>query len=325
MRKGSSRAPDADMRHFAQRMSERVTMVWRNLFHKSTRRDEPESPAPDREPAMPTRDVPPHLAQAIEKRSGESGMGPPQDPGQRKLVGLRRQRVVILFDIEQGELAASPDNPWTQRIALLTEAMTGVADDLVAANTIEPGPYHAVPETPIAIGAIDSGDAASVELAVGNQRFLYSEDQDWAERGHQIARSELVRRTGDVDALLPGDTPADLRDDLRAHLSDSLFVMASDLRDRTLDGDPMPTNPSLADHAAPCPVCGNWTDWRGTCQACARRNARLMELKREEGRLLDERAREAEERRQLVEGMPLARKRLRDVEADLARLGETAQ
>lgn len=297
-------------------------MVWRKLFHKSAGKDEPEATPPEVSPASPDRGVPAHLAQAIEKRSGSSG--PALDPAQRKLAGLRRQRLAILFDIEQGELAASPDNPWTQRIALLTEAMTGVGNDLIDAAAIVPGPYHRVPPTPIAIGAIDSGDAPSVEFAIGDNRFTYTEDQDWAERGHQIARTELVRRTGNVDALVPGDMPAALRDDLRAHLADSLFVMASDLRDRALDGEPMPFNPTLADHAAPCPVCGGWTDWRGTCQTCARRNARLMELKREEGRLLDERAQEAEERRRLVEGMPLARKRLRDVDTDLARLGEMA-
>lgn len=300
-------------------------MVWRNLFRKPTREDEPEAQPAARQPSPPVRDIPPHLAQAIEKRSNSGQPGAAQDPQQRKLAGLQRKRVAILFDIEQGELAASPDNSWTQRIALLTEAMVNVSDDLRGANAIEPGPYHPVPPAPITIGAISTGDAASVEFAVGEQQFSFSEDQDWAERGHQMSRSELVRRSGDVNALVPVDTPEDLRHDLRTHLSDSLFVMASDLRDRALDGDPMPPNPTLADHAAPCPVCGGWTDWRATCQTCARRNARAMELKREEGRLLDERSREAEERRRLVEGIPLAWKRLRDVDADLVRLGEAPQ
>ncbi len=297
-------------------------MVWRKVFSKSTSERDAEGNPAESHPAAPNREVPPHLAQTIEKRSAG---GPPsnQDPEQRKLAGLRRRRVAILFDIEQGELAASPDNPWTQRTDLLGEAMTNVTDDLVEASKVEPGPCHPVPAIPIAIGAIESGDAASVEFTVGNNPFLYSEDPDWAERGHQIARGELVRRSGDVDVLVPADTPEDLREPLRAHLGDSLFVMASDLRDRVLDGEPLPANPTLAGHAAPCPICGGWTDWRGTCQNCARRNARIMELKREEGRLLDERSREAEERRRLIEGLPLARKRLRDVETDLARLGET--
>ncbi|HYJ13121.1 MAG TPA: hypothetical protein VEW66_06000, partial [Thermomicrobiales bacterium] len=65
-----------------------------------------------------------------------------------------------------------------------------------------------------------------------------------------------------------------------------------------------------------------WTDWRGTCQACAQRQASLASLRREATRLLDERTVEAEERHKLIDGLPLARRRLRDVDADLVRLGE---
>jgi hypothetical protein len=299
-------------------------MTWRNFFKKTAENDEPDAaPAASASPApATTRTIPPHLAQAIARRSAETTGAQDADPQQRKLAGLRRQRLAILFDIEQGELAMSPDNPWTQRIDLLTEAMLTVTDDLQGVSKIIPGPYFPLPATPVTIGAIDTNDPAVVEFAVGDQKFHYSEDVDWAERGHQITRSELVRRSGDVDALVPETVPDTLRDPLREHLGESLFVFASDLRDRVLDGEPLPSNPNLSDLAPPCPVCGGWTDWRGTCQNCARRTASIMALKREEGRLLDERAREAEERHRLVEGLPLARKRLRDVETDLARLGD---
>jgi hypothetical protein len=294
-------------------------MVWRNFFRKSTGQDEGEAHAetPGR---PPERTIPAHVAAALGERQQRQ---PADDPHQRRIVALKRKRRAILYDIEQGELAASPGNPWQERIELLTEAMAGVGDDLTTARNVEPGPYHPVPATPISIGAIDTGNTVAVEFSIGDNRFTYSEDPDWAERGHQLARTELMRRTGDVEPLVPFDTPAAMRDDLRAHLADSFFVFASDLRDRTLDDEPLPEAPTLADLAAPCPDCGGWTDWRGTCQACARRNARIAELKREEGRLLDERASEAEERRRLVEGVPLARKRLRDVESDLADAGES--
>ncbi len=298
-------------------------MAWRNIFKKTVEQDEPESNTVETPGRPVTRTIPPHLAQVIAKRSPGEADKRPQDPQQRKLAGLRRQRLAILFDIEQGELAASPDNPWSNRIGLLTEALATVADDLKATSDITPGPYAPLPETPIRIGTITTDDAAVVEFTVGDQRFQYSEDVDWAERGHQIARTELVRRAGEVEPLIPTSTPDGLRDALHEHLEDSLFVLASDLRDRSLDGEALPLNPNLADLAAPCPVCGGWSDWRGTCQNCARRNAAQMVLKREEARLLDERAREAEERHRLVEGLPLARKRLRDVEADLVRLGDS--
>ena len=95
-------------------------------------------------------------------------------------------------------------------------------------------------------------------------------------------------------------------------------MFASDLRDRTLDGEPVPAAATLADLARPCPQCGGWTDWRGTCQACASRAAAAASLKREERRLLDERAAEAEEQHRVAERLPLARRRLRDLDAQIA-------
>lgn len=296
-------------------------MVWRKLFGGSTESDSDKIASGDES----RRTMPPHLAQAIERRSVEGARQSPEDPVQHKLAGLRRQRHAILFDIEQAELAASPDNPWTNRITLLGEAMQTVRDDLAIASRVVPGPFHPVPATPIAVEAIDEGDVATVAFTGGDERFVYADDPDWAERGHQIARTELVRQLGSVDKLVPGDTPTDLCEALGNHLSDSLFVFASDLRDRSLDGEPLPVSPTLADLATPCPVCGGWMDWRGTCQICARRDAEAMALKREEMRLLDERTREAEERNRIVEGLSLARTRLRNVEADLARLGEPVE
>jgi len=296
-------------------------MVWRKLFGGTTESDsgKPETVDESR------RAIPSHLAQAIERRSGEGDRQSPGDPVQRKLAALRRQRQAILFDIEQGELADTPDNPWTSRITLLGEAMQTVTDDLAIASRVALGPFHPVPATQIAIEAIDEGDVATVAFTVGSERFVYADDPDWAERGHQIARTELVRQSGSVDTLIPSDTPTDLRAALGEHYSDSLFVFATNLRDRSLDGEPLPESPTLTDLARPCPVCGGWMDWRGTCQTCARRNAEAMALKREEVRLLDERAREAEDRARIVEGLSLARTRLRNVEADLARLGETVE
>ena len=303
-------------------------MVWKRLFGKPETPESPASaePAGDQTPAAPgtpvmpaTRDVPPHLAQVIERR--DPSLAPQRSPEQRKIEGLRRQRMAILFDIEQGEAAAAPDNPWTQRMALLTEAMTTVDQDIAAASVIEPGPYIPLPATPITIAEVTVNDVATVTFSVGGEQFIYSEDPDWADRSRTITRGDLLRRTGSVASLVPADTPSGLGTPLREHLAESFFVFATDLRDRTLDGEPLPTDVTLADLARPCPVCGGWTDWRGTCQACAQRNASLTALRREATRLLDERNVEAEERHKLIEGLPLARRRLRDTESELERLG----
>lgn len=93
-----------------------------------------------------------------------------------------------------------------------------------------------------------------------------------------------------------------------------------------LDGEPLPERITLEELAKPCPKCGGWTDWRGICQACAQRTAATAELKREELRLLDERAAEAEERHRLIERVPLARRRLRDIHNEIASLaGDTGE
>ncbi len=302
-------------------------MVWKSLFKKAeTTAQEPvelsENPAAPASQQLPgaSRNVPPHLAQVIERRNADNTDARQLSPEQRRLERLRRQRTAILFDIEQGELAVSPENPWLDRIALLGEAMDTVSQDARAAQQVTPGLFSPLPPDPITIDTVeDDGEIATVAFTVGGESFRYAEEPDWADRSRVVTRGELQRKQGNPAALIPSAVPETLRDALDDHLTGSLFVFASELRDNMLDGEAQPDNPRLSDLASPCPVCGGWTDWRRTCQNCARRNARLMELKREETRLLDERAREAEERRRLMEGLPLARKRLRDVDAEIQR------
>src|SRR5699024_302192 len=114
------------------------------------------------------------------------------------------------------------------------------------------------------------------------------------------------RVQGEPETIMPDDAPAELRDALLHHLDLSLFVLATVLRDRTLDDEPLPDLLSLADLARPCPTCGGWTDYRGRCQTCARRKLRLQELFRERDRLLNKRAAEVEEQHRIVERLPLA-------------------
>jgi len=273
-------------------------MIWRHLIRKPR----PVSPAP----AAQDRPEPPPSTRS------------PHD--ERRLAGLMRQRQAILFDIEQGESAASPDNPWAVRIALLGDAIGTVTTDLAADSAVTPGPWHPVPPSPVMIERLEAGDLATVVLDVAGERFAYAEEPDWAERGHQIARPELTCRSGDATPLVPPDTPGELRVPLREHLASSLLVLVTDLRDRSLEGETLPDAITLADLARPCPTCGGWTDWRGTCQACAQRQAAINRLRREESRLFDERNGEIEQRHKLVEGLPLARRRLKDIDTEISRV-----
>jgi hypothetical protein len=237
-----------------------------------------------------------------------------------KLARLERSRLAAIYDVEQGELAASPDNPWRERIDLLTQAMKTVEEDRARLRIIEPSPFFPLPASPITGIAVETDPVADVSFQVGGQHFHYEEDRDWAERGHQLTHTELRRLTGAVSALLPADVPAELRDPLLAHLDESLFVFASDMRDRTLDQIALPDQPLLTDLAQPCPVCGGWTDWQGRCQACRNREVAMQALKREENRLLSERSQEAEERHRLAERLPIALRRLKDIEVEIEAL-----
>lgn len=311
-------------------------MVWRRLFgHQPEPEDDRDSdteqrpaeePSPSAEappgvnPRRPSgeRRLPPHLAEHFGKR--ERPTGGVADL-KRRLTTMKGRRTPALYDIEQGELATAEDNPWKQRIALLSESLETVEADRTEAAVIAPGPYHPVPATPITDISIPfENDVATVLFTVGDRQFVYEEPLDWAERGHQIARTELIRAKGEPALLVPEDTPPDMRDELHRHLEHSLFVLATELRDRALDEEQLPENLTLADLAKPCPECGGWTDFRGGCQYCARRKIRLQDLFRERDRLLDERASEMEEQHRLAERLPLARRRLADVEREIEEL-----
>jgi hypothetical protein len=294
-------------------------MVWRRLFQQD---DDPEQrddtaaePRPD-EPAH--RAVPPHIAQHLNIQPRRTGSAVDL---RRRHARLQNQLEQTRYDIAQGELALEDDNPWKQRIALLTETMETVEADRERAEQVEPGPYWPVPPTPITDAAVTiDRDVATVRYTVGSERFIYEEPLDWAERGHQIARTELRRVEGDPARAMPPDVPAELRDALLHHLDQSLFVFATVLRDRQLEEEPLPDGVTLADLAKPCRTCGGWTDYRGRCQACARRKMRLQDLFQERGRLLNERAAEIEEQHRMAERLPLARRRLHDLEAEIANL-----
>jgi hypothetical protein len=286
-------------------------MPWKHLFKRSnTDSDPPPEPTTTRPPS-PT--LPPHMQRIVGERQRPDSAKP---DAKTRLARLERNLMAAQFDIDQGELAIAPDNPWQQRMTLLTEAMRTVAEDVERARIVAPQPWVSLPATPIRITSVQADAPAEVVLAIGNEDFRYAEDRDWAERGHQMTQGELKLREGSIAHVVP---QSDLAETIHRHLEESLFVFATDLRDRILDGEVLP-DATLADLAKPCPVCGGFTDWKGRCQACRARNARMHELRREEDRLLSERGREAEEQHRLAERLPIARRRYRDIETEIAQV-----
>jgi hypothetical protein len=245
----------------------------------------------------------------------------PDGQGQaRRLAELRRRRQEALFDVEQGELAEAPDNPWAERIDPLSGALAAIEADrqrLDARPTMTP---LALPAMPMDFVVARNDEQIEVDFGIEGERFRYAEETDWDERGGPTVRGDLRRQAGDPAELLPPDLPPDRRGALLNHLDGSLDVFATDLRDRVLAGAPMPDRPTLADLAQPCPRCGGWRDWLGRCPECARRDMRRRKLRQEGQRLERERAAEAEERHRLVDRLPVARRRLALIEAELAGL-----
>jgi hypothetical protein len=239
---------------------------------------------------------------------------------QPRLDQLLKRRDLIAFDVERAKAAHRPENPWRERIDLLDESLAMIEADLATLAALSPLTTFALPETPITEVMATVDDVASVRFAIGDERFLFEEETDWSERGGPVVRGELHQRGGDGAELVPASTPDERRHALARHLQDSVVVLATDLRDRALDGEAMPADATLADLANPCPVCGGWRDWRGTCALCAERSYQRQQLTAEAVRLAKDRDVEENDRHKWAERLAVTRRRLTEVDAEIASL-----
>lgn len=266
-----------------------------------------------------TRKLPPHMQKIVEERS--RNIDNDQSPNESRRTALERRRIAIQFDIDQGELALSPENPWTHRIELLSEALANVENELASIRTVEEQSYYPLPPTPISDVEVSESEPYQVSFRVGDEGFRWVERLDWIERGGILAQPEFVQEHGDAANLLPPDTPAELEESLTAHLRESVMAFAVVLRDAQLAEEPIPTDVTLADLAPKCPVCGGWMDFNRTCNTCAVRKVNEQNLFQERQHLMKERSTEAEERHRLGERLPLALRRMEDLDRQIADLG----
>jgi hypothetical protein len=246
---------------------------------------------------------------------------PAADPAmQSRLDALRQRRDMAAYDLERAMAARQPENPWRERMELLDRSLATIEDDLRTLDETAPLPPISLPETPITEIEVRLEEPVSVAFTIGPERFRWEEEIDWDQRGGPVVRGQIVQRSGNAAVLVPPEVPTERREELERHLAESASVFALDLRDRALDGEPLPKRPTLADLARPCPECGDWLDWRGHCDACATRAYRRHTLRAEAARLAQERDDEEEDRYKWSERFPVARKRLADLDADIARL-----
>ncbi len=260
--------------------------------------------------------LPPHLQRAFADRT-RSIDDASTDEASRS-AALQRRRLAIQFDIDQGELAQEPDNPWTHRIELLTEALANVEEELRGVRIVERSHHVAVPSVPVTHVRVSEEEPYEVRFMIGDQEFVWQEKLDWIERGGLLAQPVLEQTSGDATALAAFVPDSEEHDALAAHLRDSVTAYAIGLRDARLNEAGLPPVQSLADLAAPCPTCGMWTDWRGHCNACAARLVQQQALLNERQHLMKERSAEAEERHRLAERLPLALRRMADLEREIA-------
>lgn len=277
-------------------------MVWKRLFGKTEAPVEttPPPPQPD--------------ASGIVRRQR-----PAADPAmQQRLDTLRRRREMAAYDLERAESARQPENAWRERIALLDHSLATIETDLQALDAIPPLAPFALPETPLTGVAVSLEEPVSITFSIGPEHFRWEEEIDWDQRGGPVVRGQLRQRSGDVAAILPADVPPARREDLLRHLAESVNVLAVDLRDRALEGEALPSRITLADLARPCPVCGDWLDWRGHSSTCAQRAWQRQNLRQEAARLEKEREELEEDRYKWSERLTVARKRFADIEAEIA-------
>ena len=276
-------------------------------------------------PETPRSEPVPAETYRIPPRKDAIAITPNLDPEQAsRLRRLRQRRASVLYDVERAEEATQPDNPWDQRVKLIDEAIVSVETDLKAIDADRRPPGPALPPIPIENIDVVLDSPPSVSFSIDDQLFHYEEDLDWAERGNQIARSDLIARTGDPGALIPEIVTGEDRARLFDHLTDSLFVFATALRDAAVENQPLPDHPTLADLAKPSAEHGDWLDWSGDSPDKKRRDLRRAEMAAELERFRKEQAKEIEERARWEDRLPIARRRLAEIDAEIANLHKPA-
>ena len=212
---------------------------------------------------------------------------------------------------------------WRDRVRVIDEAIASISAEVVASESERGVPGRLLSPSPVTGITAESDPTGRVAFDIGDQHFEFVEPLDWAERGTQLAIPELEPTAGDVAALLPPDWPlAEWRAALEL-LERSLFVFATDVLNRTRDGRALPDAATLAGLARPDETYGGWADWLGHSPMQERHLARRRELENEVRRLESERDRELAEEAKWADRLPIARRRLAEVDAEIAAIEVT--
>jgi hypothetical protein len=287
-------------------------MQWKNLFRKKQTATE----------HLPTVTIAPTPKHVVGKPPARVPMTS-DDPAarERKRARLERRVADLRYDLTLAESDTRPENRWTERAAELDAAIAQARSD-AEATLAAPPEFVGVPlpPLPVTVERVTLAEPAEIAFRVGDECFRYTEEVDWAERGHQKVEPVLRRVDGSVDALLPADLPAERRGKLHEHLAHGLGTLAALLRECGMSTQDA-ARKTLADLASPCPACGGWRDLLGRCPACQQRQWAADALRADAERLRKERDDQLEEAHRWAERLPILRRQLLDAEAELAQLG----
>lgn len=264
-------------------------------------------PVVEPDPAPPPASVPVSRAKGFVPPPPRESIAPNADPRVDRL----RQRVKSLEEeIEATERSGDPDSPFQQRIFILTAALDDIEQEIAHESNLASRDVPPLPPTPIEHVTVQLDPVPIVSFSIGGRAFRYEEEVDWAERGTQIVHGDLVGIDIKTNGLIPSSMSPGETAELASHLDRSLFAFATDLRDRAIEGQPLPTNATLTDLAIPSAQCGDWLIWGGVSLRCLEHETRLRELNSVRTRLIDERSTVIEERQRQVEELPIQRRRL---------------
>lgn len=249
----------------------------------------------------------------VQPRTDVGSAGLPADPAEAARVQrLRRRREQLQNEVQAALDASNETNRWRSEIALIDQAIAEISTDLDIVPVRNGPTGFAVEPVPIALTGFDEQPVIRLTFRIGLEAFLLAEDLDWAERGFQLARSDLHIENGDFANLV--SDPA-----LVKHLQGSLLVYGTDVRERLIEGMDVPAA-SLADLARPSDEFGGWLDWAGHSSFAQERELRMQGMRAEITRLENERATLIAEEARTAESLPFAQRRLAEVDAELASL-----
>ncbi len=228
----------------------------------------------------------------------------------RKLARLEQ----LERQLEEAELAAQRENPWTERTRLIDQAIAGLDAELNKPIERVDRPVPALPAWPLEVENLIADSPSHVVFTAGGHRFPFAEEIDWAERGTTVVRGDLMLES---DELL--DVARSLALDVyeTERLSDALFALATETRDAELAGRKPEGVERFDQLLQSCPVCGDIQLWNGVCLSCVDRKARLKRLENERQRLFLDRDAVISERAAKVDQLPILRKKYAESAAAL--------